>query len=278
MEYRAEDLQRLHHELTRILEEIIRVCEALHIEYFIQGGTAIGAYFNQGFVPWDDDIDLGMTRDNYVRFIKEAPRELRKGFFLQCFETEPDTPFYFCKVRKDNTLFVETPYKRLPIHHGIFVDIFPFDNVPDNPRTERIHRRLVQFWEGCFKKSLMKEALLEGMAKLPAPLAKVIAAIRFTFIRLLPRRFYYKALCATQGAFNKRSCKYVSIVKMPLDQIEKRTVTPPATMVFEGLTVKAPSDILQYLKHHYPHLAPTLPKELQVTHAPEVLRFDNPEL
>ena len=107
MEYAPEDLKRLHSELVTILKEIIRVCEILDIPYFIQGGTAIGAYFDQGIVPWDDDIDLGMTRDHYNRFLKEAPAVLAKGYFLQCFDTEPDTPFYFAKVRKDGTLFVQ---------------------------------------------------------------------------------------------------------------------------------------------------------------------------
>ena len=148
MTYSKDDLDRLHLELVDILQEIIRVCNVLNIDYFIQGGTAIGAFFNQGFVPWDDDIDLGMTRDNYTRFIKDAPAVLSDAYFLQSFETESLTPFYFIKVRKNNTLFVEYHYKDMPIHHGIFVDIFPFDNVPDSPRIEKIHRRAVQYFEG----------------------------------------------------------------------------------------------------------------------------------
>ena len=274
MEYKKEDLIRLHSELVDVLKEIIRVCEALRIDYFIQGGTAIGAFFNQGFVPWDDDIDLGMTRDNYERFIKEAPGTLSDKYFLQCFETEPGTPFYFAKVRKNGTLFVEKPYVGMDIHQGIFVDIFPFDNVPDNPRIEKIHRRIVQFREGLFRKSLLKEAIAESMSGLPGPLRKFLTGLRFRLINILPRSFYYNRLKKAQTAFNGRKCRFVSIVKMPLDQIETATVTPPAEMIFEGLSVKAPADVEKYLRHHYPHLAPTLPKELQVTHAPEVLSFD----
>lgn len=278
MEYAPEDLKRLHSELVTILKEIIRVCEILDIPYFIQGGTAIGAYFDQGIVPWDDDIDLGMTRDHYNRFLKEAPAVLAKGYFLQCFDTEPDTPFYFAKVRKDGTLFVEKPHMNLDIHHGIFVDIFPFDNVPDNPRVERIHRRIVQFCEGAFKKSLLKESIREGLHGLPEGLADWWTEVRFKMVNILPRRFYYNRLVRVQSAFNKKDCKYVSIVKMPLDQIEKATILDPADMPFEGVMVKAPSHIERYLYHHYPKLQPTLPKELQVTHRPEILSFETGDI
>ena len=83
MKYKAEDLKRLHEELYRILAEIIRVCEVLDIPYFIQGGTAIGALYNQGIVPWDDDIDIGMTRADYGVIFKSSSvaHELREHIY-----------------------------------------------------------------------------------------------------------------------------------------------------------------------------------------------------
>lgn len=78
-EYTSEELKRLHEELYGILAEIIRVCTQLDIPYFIQGGTAIGAFFEQSILPWDDDIDIGMTRENYWRFLSEAPQVLQIG-------------------------------------------------------------------------------------------------------------------------------------------------------------------------------------------------------
>ena len=79
MRYEKRQLERLHAELLDILAEVIRVCDLHGIPYFIQGGTAIGALFNRGIVPWDDDIDLGMTRENYDRFLEVAPSTLRPG-------------------------------------------------------------------------------------------------------------------------------------------------------------------------------------------------------
>ena len=105
--YTAEELDLLHAELYDILGETIRVCQKHDIPYFVIGGTAIGALYDQGILPWDDDIDIGMTRENYNKFLKVAPGELGPSYFLSWIETDPHTPYYFAKVKKNNTLFVE---------------------------------------------------------------------------------------------------------------------------------------------------------------------------
>ena len=74
--YTAEELDLLHAELYDILGETIRVCQKHNIPYFVIGGTAIGALYDQAILPWDDDIDIGMTRENYNKFLKVAPGEL----------------------------------------------------------------------------------------------------------------------------------------------------------------------------------------------------------
>ncbi|MDE7130134.1 MAG: LicD family protein, partial [Alistipes sp.] len=92
MKYNDDILRQLHTELVDTLREVVRVCDAAAIPYFIQGGTAIGAHFFEGIVPWDDDIDLGMIRSDYERFLREAPSLLSDGYVLQEFSTEPSTP------------------------------------------------------------------------------------------------------------------------------------------------------------------------------------------
>ncbi|MBR5885622.1 MAG: LicD family protein, partial [Alistipes sp.] len=150
MKYNDNDLKQLHTFLYQILAEIDRVCKKHNIPYFIQGGSAIGAFYNKGIVPWDDDVDVGMTRENYNRFLEVAPTELGKEYFLEWFGTESNTPFYFAKVKMNNTLFVEQIWKDMDIHHGIFVDIFPYDRIPNNKHCEKLHRFAAKFWINCF--------------------------------------------------------------------------------------------------------------------------------
>ena len=90
--YTAEELDLLHAELYDILGETIRVCQKHNIPYFVIGGTAIGALYDQAILPWDDDIDIGMTRENYNKFLKVAPGELGPSYFLSWIETDPHTP------------------------------------------------------------------------------------------------------------------------------------------------------------------------------------------
>ena len=150
MKYNSDILRQLHEELRDTLREVVRVCEKASIPYFIQGGTAIGAHFFDDIVPWDDDIDLGMTRANYERFLREAPALLGKGYILQEFTSEPNTPFYFAKVRKVGTRFVESEWVGLPIAEGIYIDIFPYDLIPDDEYLASKQRTKVGFWVNCF--------------------------------------------------------------------------------------------------------------------------------
>lgn len=279
MKYDKKDLARLHGELLDIMAEIIRVCEVCGIPYFIQGGTAIGALFNKGIVPWDDDIDIGMTRADYERFLQLAPQHLRPQYFLEWFGTERNTPFYFAKVKKNGTLFVEEMFRNMDIHHGIFVDIFPYDRIPDNKWLERLHRFRSRFWINCF---IGKQIWLWrwcGRCEIDAPLPKSFVgclAVRVV-CSLLSRERIYAKMCRVLGAYNGRDCKRVNIVRMPKDQIPRADIENPVMMPFGGMTVRAPRNIESYLRHHYRNLRPELPEEEQINHAPYRLSFGDEE-
>ncbi len=112
--------------MLEILQEVHRICQKHHITYWLAAGTLLGAVRHRGFIPWDDDMDIAMTWKDYERFLKIAPSELKEGFFLQTKDTDPAYPFPFAKIRKNNTLLIETGETgEEPYHHGIFLDIFP---------------------------------------------------------------------------------------------------------------------------------------------------------
>lgn len=276
MMYREEDLKRLHEELYRILAEVIRVCEVCNIPYFIQGGSAIGAFYYKGIIPWDDDIDVGMTRADYERFLREAPKHLSSEYFLEWYGSEENTPFYFAKVKRNNTLFVEEIWRHLDIHHGIFVDIFPYDRIPDNALLERCHRAEAKFWINCF---MAKEVWLWrhcGTCQIDEPLPKSwisCAAIRVV-TSLMSRKSIYRVMNRVLGRYNGCNTERVNIVRMPKDQISRADVENSVDMEFGPMVVKAPRNVEVYLRHHYPRLRPVLPVEEQINHAPYTLKFE----
>ena len=148
-QYTPEELTQLHQVLYEILEEIVRICDKHNIPYFVIGGTAIGALYDKAILPWDDDIDIGMKREDYNKFLQIASQELREPYFLSWIHTDPHSPYYFAKVKKNNTLFVEEMFKDVPMHQGIFVDIFPFDRIPNNKLLRKIQYEAVNFLKCC---------------------------------------------------------------------------------------------------------------------------------
>lgn len=274
MTYSKEDLALLHDELLTILKEILRICKCLDIRCFVTGGTAIGAHYFHGFVKWDDDIDLGMYRDDYEKFIREAPAIVSKGFFVQCPATEPNTPFYFTKVRKDGTLFVQQKYKDVRMHHGIYVDIFPFDKIPDNPFIARIHTRMVQFFQGSFLRRQQRQAILEGQTFLPSYISDCLASVRFTVLNIIPQKFFCWRLKKASSFFNSKDCQYVDVIVSSVDRMPSDSIFHLMPIKFEGFDVYAPGNIEVYLKNHYPDLkSPDMLESLWISHAPYIITF-----
>ncbi len=273
--YTEEELARLHGELYALLAELVRVCRKLGIRYFIQGGSGIGAFFEQAILPWDDDVDVGMRREDYDRFLREAPAELGEGYFLQWQETDPHTPFYFAKLRREGTLFVEGKFRGLPIHHGIYVDVFPFDRVPDNTALQRAHRTLCNFLNCCFMGKELWMWRHCGKCEVSEPSDRGYLPCLATRLvcRLLTKRAILRLLSACQGMFNGRRTAYYNMVLMPRDHISAKSLERTQEVAFGPLTVTAPSDLETYLRHHYPRLRRHIPKEEQENHRPAVLSF-----
>lgn len=272
--YSESDLNQLHAELLTILKEIVRICDILDIRCFVTGGTAIGAHYFHGFVKWDDDIDLGMQRDDYERFRKEAPAIISEGYFIQCLRTDPDTPFYFIKVRKNGTLFVQEKYKDVKMHQGIFVDIFPFDNIPDNHFLARIHTRLVQYLHGSFMRRQLKQSILEGQAFLPSALSEILATVRFALMKMVPKSYFLWRLRKVSSLFNHRRCRFVDVIVSSIDRMSYDSVKHLKPTCFEGVKLYEPGDIEGYLQNHYPDLkSPEMLESLWISHAPYEMAF-----
>ena len=90
----------------------------------------MGAAKYGGFIPWDDDVDIGMYRDDYEKFCEIAPAQLPSYYFLQTYRTDPAFPAIFAKVRDARTTFIEKSLSELNVNHGVYIDIFPLDGYP----------------------------------------------------------------------------------------------------------------------------------------------------
>lgn len=127
-----------------VLKEIIRVCEAAHIPYFAAFGTLLGTIRHRGFIPWDDDIDIGMLYPDYLRFC-DAWKSYgdQTHFFLQTFETDKEYPLFFAKVRLNGTVYMQYEFQHHDMNQGVWVDIFPFFHIPEaSKKWKKMSRKI----------------------------------------------------------------------------------------------------------------------------------------
>lgn len=132
-------LRTLQLTILDIALEFQRICEENNIKYFLIGGTLLGAVRHKGFIPWDDDMDVGMLREEYEKFLEICSKELEKEFSLQTYESDKYHTHPFAKIRINNTLLIEDYAVNSKQNNGIYLDIFPYDNMPDNKFLQKIH-------------------------------------------------------------------------------------------------------------------------------------------
>ncbi|WP_396127944.1 phosphorylcholine transferase LicD [Clostridium sp.] len=144
-DYEELDLRDAQMLMADILKAVHELCEKHEIKYFLDAGTLIGAVRHKGFIPWDDDVDIGMLREDFNKFLEVAKEELPKHLFLQTFKTDEYYDVYPtpCKVRHNNTIFLEEGAKEnYKMHNGIFIDVFPYDSLPKYNFIYKIQRAI----------------------------------------------------------------------------------------------------------------------------------------
>lgn len=124
-------LNKLHEIELTMLDVVDSICSKHDLHYFLDSGTALGAVRHSGFIPWDDDVDIGMLRCDYDRFIEIAKEELPPWLCIQDHNTEPLYPNFHAKLRCKNTIYPQE-YSVNYQQRGIQLDIFPFDFVSNN--------------------------------------------------------------------------------------------------------------------------------------------------
>lgn len=126
-------LKKVQPVLLEMLREIHRVCTENGISYFLFRGTFLGAVRHRGFIPWDDDLDVAMLREDYEAFCRIAPEKLNSRYTFQTWHTDPEYAHPFGKLRKRNTLYVEAKGTRLK-ESGFYVDVYPLDYAPEDDK------------------------------------------------------------------------------------------------------------------------------------------------
>lgn len=139
MQLNEQKLRALQAVELDIFKAFSSACKKLNVKYYLVAGTLLGAVRHGGFIPWDDDIDVGMPREDYEKFLADGQKHLPDHLFLQHYTTDPAYPKTYAKIRNTNTAFIESPISHLEMNHGVFIDIFPLDQ-HTSTNTKKIKR------------------------------------------------------------------------------------------------------------------------------------------
>ena len=250
------DLQKKELELLKCFTEI---CDRLGLRYYLVCGSALGAVKYGGFIPWDDDVDVGLLREDYELFLEQAPALLPEHLFLQNYRTDPAFPAIFSKLRNSDTTFIERSAASLPIHHGIYIDIFPLDGYPRDMKEQR----KLELKKWCYRWSLALAFLPKRKWKqlLTAPI-RALGIHRHT--AKIARR--YENLISQYPTKNSDLIANHGNWQGKLEYAPACQYGDGVWGEFEGMKVRLPAQTDAYLRQKYGDYEKDLPIEQQVGH------------
>ena len=155
--YKEDKVKKLHDELLEILKIIKNICDRNNIEYYLIGGTLLGAVRHKGFIPWDDDVDIGLKRKDYEKLIEILPDQLPNNFKMVHYSNDKNIHVHFLKVVNLNKYIVEKVGEGKKEKNNIYIDIFPLDYIPTNMFLRNVYNISVKMAETRMRLARLNE-------------------------------------------------------------------------------------------------------------------------
>lgn len=250
LELSKEDFRKMQLIELDLLKEFDRVCRLHNISYVITDGTMLGAVRHHGFIPWDDDADICMLREDYERFKKEAMKDLNPDIcFFQDNTTDPYYRWGYAKLRRTGTQHIRVGQEHLKCKTGIFIDIMPYDDIPHNLCLQLIQN----FYCFCCRKILWSEVAKKNTSG--------FKKLWFSLLSHISIETVYDFLSVYTSRSRNSSTNRVRLLlfippgreytKKPLNDrygMTKKWITERAEYTFEGVPLYGSRDYDGFLK------------------------------
>ncbi len=265
-------MTKLQEKELELLKIFLDICDKLKLEYYLVCGSALGAVKYKGFIPWDDDVDVALPRPDYEKFLAEAPSMLPQWVFLQNYRTDPHYPGMGSKLRNSNTTFIEEEASKIPMHHGIFIDVFPLDGYPEGKKAQAAFEKkkwqhyrkrytaLIPFWHKDLGLTLRSAA--RRFLGLYSETAKACRAAE-------------ELALENDVMQSKIWCNFAN--SMQKSEYFPREVYGKSHMAeFEGLLVRVPEEYHTYLTQKYGDYSKDPPLNQQVASHGQIVDLEKP--
>lgn len=270
-------LRKLQLAECRVLEDFIKICSENNIQYFIFAGCGIGVERHKGFIPWDDDIDIGMLREDYNTFIKIIKRDYSDKYKITDIGEMEEYPFFIAKFDRKGTRNVPEIFECANVDMGIGLEIFPFDNVSDNPWQRKKQFLSVFFWE---KIKILREfghpvLHIDGWKK---QVVSIISIIVHEILKSchVSHKFINMHYLKNATKYNRVKTSSISTFWFTTPSmciIKYSDLFPLVSKKFEYLTVNVPQKNHEYLCQMYGNYMELPPIEKRTNHVPSILDF-----
>lgn len=240
-------LQRLKDIEIDILAEIDRICKKHDIKWFLAGGSLLGAVRENKSISWDDDLDIGMLREDFIKFQKVAPKELDKKYYYSSPWTDPNCHYYLDKIRLKSSYFSTAYSNHFKLEDGVFVDLIVYDQTSSNRLLEKFQIKFIK---------LMVETIKVRWYNVPRKVYHYrLTKLVLPFLRLIPWKVLHKTFDFAATMFSKKknaeylldsTGQHIHYGRFPKYYLEELTETE-----LDGLKVPMPVHYHEYLSFFY---------------------------
>lgn len=262
-----ETLRKIQLIQLEMLQEVDRICKKCNIHYNIIAGTLLGAVRHGGYIPWDDDADVALLRDEYEKFRTACETELdTTRFYFQDHRNTPGYRWGYGKLRRKDTLFLREHQEHMPYEQGIFIDVFPLDGVPNN----YLLRSIKNFECFCVRKILWSK-----VGKIADK--SVLKRNWFTLLDRIPEEKIFQYYHGMIKRANKKETELVRILMFPTPNnvwgYYRRWYEESQDIEFEGVIFQGIKEYDEYLSFKFGKYMELPPEEKRKVHPVSELKL-----
>ena len=271
--YKDEEIKKIQEIELKSLQVFSDLCKKLDIEFFLYGGTMLGAVKYSGFVPWDDDLDIALLRKDYDKFIKIAPSLLPDEYEIQHPSNNKLSPFSYIKLRRTDTVLVEYALHKIKMNQGVYFDIYPIDNLPDE--DEELVRQHKKF--SLISRLFYYRQVNTLSRPISSPFDFFKSVVRYAMsgiLNIIPHGLFFNYIESLMIQNNHCETKRKGNYFHPTPFNYFDGVHPAKNVMFEGVELKIPRGYESNLRQRYGDITQLPPESERYGHKAYIVKLD----